>query len=205
LSNPWLHIPPDDYEKHMLEVGQAQALNKLCSQALEKYSPERFALIGCSTGNGLEHVNSIITKATFAVDINADYLRKTKEKYQGKIENLNCIHADIQNEEPPLSHIDLFFVGLVLEYVNPEITLRKLIRYLRDQGVITIVIQRSNQTSFVSKTNFKSLQKLSSISKEVDEELIHNIMSSEKMKLLQSKKISLTESKYFIVLEYRKI
>lgn len=50
MSNPWIHIPPNDYENHMLEVGQAQVLSLLCKQALEKYQAQRFALIGCATG-----------------------------------------------------------------------------------------------------------------------------------------------------------
>ena len=53
MENPWLNISHTDYENHTIEVGQAQVLNKLTKECLDKCLPEKFALLGCSTGNGL--------------------------------------------------------------------------------------------------------------------------------------------------------
>ena len=68
MDNPWLKIPSADYENHMLEVGQAQVLNALTEHYLEKCMPSSFALVGCSTGNGLEHVEQG-TDRLYAIDI----------------------------------------------------------------------------------------------------------------------------------------
>lgn len=203
MKNPWLEIPLSDYENHMLEVGQAQALNKIIKQSLERYLPENFALLGCSTGNGLEHIKSEITKKVFAIDINSDYLKKTKENFKNRINRLEIINADIQNDEVPIKNVDLFFVGLVLEYVDPEKVLEKIINLLSKNGILLIVIQKGTNTTFVSKTKYKSLEKLADISNEVNEKEINSLIQSQNMKLINRDEIELTNNKSFIRLDYR--
>ncbi len=203
MKNPWLEIPLSDYENHMLEVGQAQALNKIIKQSLERYLPENFALLGCSTGNGLEHIKSEITKKVFAIDINSDYLKKTKENFKNRINRLEIINADIQNDEVPIKNVDLFFVGLVLEYVDPETVLEKIINLLSKNGILLIVIQKSTNTTFVSKTKYKSLEKLADISNEVNEKEINSLIQSQNMKLINRDEMELTNNKSFIRLDYR--
>ena len=59
MTNPWLTIPAEDYEAHMAspEVGQLQVLNQLFKMVLEEHRPESLAVLGCSTGNGFEHID----------------------------------------------------------------------------------------------------------------------------------------------------
>jgi ubiquinone/menaquinone biosynthesis C-methylase UbiE len=203
MKNPWLEISNSDYEKHMIEVGQAQVLNTLTKYCLDKYHPENFALIGCATGNGLEHIKPKITKNVYAVDINPDYLNKTKRKFKDKISNLLILNTDIQNDEITIENIDLVFIGLVLEYVDTETVLRKIIKTLNEKGTLLIVIQKNKQTSFVSKTKYKSLEKLSEISNEVNEEKIDRFIKSNNMELIKRDEIELTKNKSFLTLEYR--
>lgn len=203
MNNPWLEISHSDYENHMTEVGQMQVLNNLTKYSLEKYQPINFALLGCSTGNGLEHINAEITQNVYAIDINSEYLKETKNEFDSKISNLVTINADIQHNELPIKHIDLFFVGLVLEYVNPEVALRKIIKTLHENGILMIVIQKTKKTSFVSKTKFKSLEKLATISNEVDEEIMNQFIKSQNLAFIKKDEIELTENKSFITLEYK--
>ena len=58
MKNPWLRIPASDYEAHMAlpQVSQTQALNKLMASSLAQYTPRSLAVIGCTTGNGFEHI-----------------------------------------------------------------------------------------------------------------------------------------------------
>jgi len=186
----------------MLEVGQAQVLSALTKYCLDKYLPENFALIGCATGNGLEHIKSGFTKWVYTIDINQDYLNKTKETFADKISNLETIHADIQHDELNIKGIDLFFIGLVLEYVEPKKALKKIIKTLGKKGVLFIVIQKNKQTSFVSKTKYKSLEKLAAISNEVNENEIDEFLRSGNLSLLNREEIFLTENKSFITFEY---
>ncbi len=79
MKNPWLKIPFNDYENHMTSIGQLQVLNDIFKGALKKFEPEHLTILGCTTGNGLEHVNPEITKTVHAVDINKSYhMRKVQ-------------------------------------------------------------------------------------------------------------------------------
>ena len=203
MKNPWLDIPYADYENHMAEVGQTQVLNKLVENALNKEQPQKFALLGCATGNGLEHIQPNITKEVHAIDINPTFLEKTKEKFDEKI-NLHIHQVDIENDELPVKEIDLFFVGLVLEYVkNPETALSKIIDSLSERGKLLLIIQKSKQTSIITKTKYSSLQTLSTISKEVNENEI-SIILEKKLSLVDKEEIALNSKKSFLVLYYNK-
>lgn len=203
MKNPWLEISHSDYESHMIEVGQAQVLKGLTKYWLDKYKPKSFALIGCCTGNGLEHIKPEITNDVYAIDINPDYLLKTKEKFNTKFKNLQICTLDVQNDEINIKNIELVFIGLVLEYVEPEIAVKKIIEMLSDNGVLSIVIQKSKQTSFVSKTKYKSLEKLADISNKVNEKEMDKFIQSQNLELIKKDKIELMNNKSFITLEYR--
>lgn len=97
----------------------------------------------------------------------------------------------------------MVFIGLVLEYVDPEIALRKLIETLSGKGILSIVIQKSNLATFVSKTKYKSLEKLSEISNAVNEEKLDIFLKSKNMELIKREEIILTENKSFLTLDYR--
>ncbi len=63
-SNPWLHIPLDDYEGHMSHhlVGQAALLNALTKKYLDAIKPEAVIFLGIAGGNGLEHIDNQVTQ-----------------------------------------------------------------------------------------------------------------------------------------------
>lgn len=203
MENPWLKIPYTDYENHMMEVGQAQVLSELTKICLEKYRPENFMLLGCATGNGLEHIDPATKKNTYAIDINPDYLTIARKRFQDKIKNLITYHLDIERDDLPVKNIDLCFIGLVLEYVTPKKVLPKIIQTLSKNGIIAIVIQQNAKTSFVTKTKYKSLEQLSDISSEVNEVSINEFMLSHNFNTIMRDEIRLTKKKSFIVLVYK--
>jgi hypothetical protein len=49
-------------------------------------------------------------------------------KKRTKINNLKTINIDIETDELKIKSIDLFFVGLVLEYVEPTKVLKEINR-----------------------------------------------------------------------------
>jgi ubiquinone/menaquinone biosynthesis C-methylase UbiE len=205
IKNPWLEISHSDYENHMTEVGQAQVLNDLTKNCLEKYKPGTFTLLGCSTGNGLEHVKAGVTRNVYAIDINAGYLQILWKKFENKIGNLITFNIDIRKDELKINNTDLLFAGLILEYVEPKSALLKIIRTLNKNGVLVIVIQKNKQTSFVSKTKYKSLKKLYEISNEVIESEIDEFLKLNNLERINRNEIKLTENKSLISLEYRMI
>lgn len=203
MENPWLKIKHSDYENHMIEIGQSHVLNSLTKYCLEKYQPKNFALLGCATGNGLEHVKFNVTDKVYAIDINQEYLNKTQEKFENQITNFELLKKDIQQEELAIKNIDLFFVGLVLEFVDPQKALNKIIETISKNGILFIVIQKNSQTTIVSKSKYKSLKTLSDISNEVDENKIDSFIRLKNMELINKEEIELTKRKSFITLEYR--
>lgn len=205
MSNPWLQIPSSNYEGHMLKVGQIQALNKITKEFLETYMPSGFALLGCCTGNGLEHVDSEITSSVYAIDINPEYLEICKNRYASTIPGLKTLLIDIENEKLPVKDVDLCFAGLVFEYVDPPALIKNLEPVLREGGVLAIVIQQSGKAQFVSETEYKSLEKLSGISHEINENLLNKWMLDSRMKLLSRREVKLTDHKSFLVLTYKKL
>ncbi len=89
------------------EVCQAQALSRLMSLALAEYTPASLAVIGCTTGNGFEHIDPIHTRRVVGIDINPDYLAILKSRFACKIPGLKLIEADTV----PLKRGKSFFAG----------------------------------------------------------------------------------------------
>jgi SAM-dependent methyltransferase len=204
MDNPWLGIPAGDYEKHMARIGQLQILNRLLKSSLAKYRPQIFALPGCSTGNGLEHVDNNVTRRVLAIDINPEYLERAKSKFLKKIPGLELIQADIQNYDWCIECIDLIFAGLLLEYVNPEIVLPKMVKALSPNGLIALVIQKNYNAGFVSSTPYKSLVALSAVSHNVNCQSVHEIMTSCGLRLLENDEIPAGPDKSLIFMSYQK-
>ena len=63
VTNPWRNIPETDYVGHMSHpsVNQRSVLNRLMRAALADVHPRSLLVLGCSTGNGLEHVDPTVT------------------------------------------------------------------------------------------------------------------------------------------------
>ena len=206
-KNPWLEIPYSDYEEHMAHstVKQLQALNEITKILLEKIKPEVFALLGCSTGNGLEHVDEEVTKVVHCLDINPEYLEITAKRHKN-IKKLRLHHLDINKDKLTFENIDLFHIALVLEYVDIEITLNKLCQSLSQKGCLSIVIQKSKKenTSFVSKTPYKSLEKLASISKEIKKETVEKFLIGKNLDLVELQEVGLNKYKSFIWMIFKK-
>ncbi len=91
MINPWLRIPASDYEAHMAlpEVAQAQSLSSLMALALTEYTPMSLAVIGCTTGNGFEYINTALTRRVVGIDINSDYLKILETQFDGRIPGLS--------------------------------------------------------------------------------------------------------------------
>ena len=87
MPNPWLTISAEDYEAHMAspEVGQLQVLNQLFKVVLEEHRPESMAVLGCSTGNGFEHIDPSTTRRVVGIDINPSYLAVARKRFLGSL------------------------------------------------------------------------------------------------------------------------
>jgi ubiquinone/menaquinone biosynthesis C-methylase UbiE len=170
-ENPWLKIPIVDYVGHMSDshVLQYQMLNTIFKHAYHIKQPNNLLIIGVSDGNGLEHIPKQMTTKTIALDINPEYIKIARRRFQKVLPQCDFVCEDVENYKFPLDHFDMVHAALIFEYVEyPEI-ITKIAQSLTVGGVLSTVIQMENENiSKISKTIYKSLQNLESIMKIVD-------------------------------------
>src|SRR5690242_5563710 len=96
MQNPWLSVPLADYEDHMScpEVCQTGALSDLFAAALQERRPESIAILGIAGGNGLDRIDTSISKRIAGLDINHEYLQCVQRRY-GSLEGLELYCVDL--------------------------------------------------------------------------------------------------------------
>lgn len=205
MDNPWRHIPFADYERHMSDptVGQLGVLNSIFHQQYSAYHPASLVLFGICTGNGLEHVDPAFTRHVTGIDVNKEYLGECAARYGNRGFELTLIEADLNTDPVILPPSDLFVANLFLEYVD----LQKFVSLVKESGndgaVVSVVIQRNNSDSFVSKTNIKSLEALSGFHAAVGEPELIDTMQRNQFELIRTKTHPLPGKKEFIRLDFR--
>jgi SAM-dependent methyltransferase len=163
MRNPWLDIPSADYIAHMSspDVDQLSVLNRLVRDALDRFRPRDFLLLGCSTGNGLEHVDPAVTQGVTGVDINPEYLRQLAERFSNPGFRLTLQAQDLADCRLPDEAFDLAHGALLFEYLEWPELLPRLARTLRTGGGLSVVFQRPSEAlPAVTRTGFMSLRKL---------------------------------------------
>ena len=207
MINPWLNISFEDYEKHMSDerVGQTAALSLITKDMLEFYKPESFVVLGCSTGNGFNHINNLITKKVYGVDINPSYLDITKKRFGRTIPGLELICADINTDKIHILNTNLVLAALIFEYINVEVAVKKIYDCLEINGTVVVVIQKNNQNEFVSKTKYTSLLSLQNISSEINESELINLFLKNSFYLSGKNILPLSSGKEFIIIAFKKI
>jgi ubiquinone/menaquinone biosynthesis C-methylase UbiE len=206
MENPWKNIPHEDYEGHMADarVGQWQVLSTITKQALEKYSPEKFVLLGGCTGNGLEHVNPSVTREVFCVDINPDYLAVARSRFEKALPGLHLLVADLDRDILPINAADLVMGALILEYVDASKLLHNITGMLRPGGVAVLVIQQSGPTGFVSKTPWKSLERLQGFYHEMGAAQLQQMARQNGLRQIATGEVLLEGGKKFVVTDLQK-
>lgn len=118
-------------------------------------------ILGCSTGNGLEHVDATVTRRVTGVDINPEYLQRLAERFPdpGFALELRC--TDVADDTFEAEGFDLVHAALILEYVEWPSLLPRLAETLRPGGTFSVVLQRPSESSpVVTPTEFTSLRSL---------------------------------------------
>ncbi len=198
MKNPWLEIGSNDYVAHMSspEVGQYQMINEVFRQSLEEYKPRKLFVPGCTIGNGFEHIDWNNIEKVTALDINLEYLQVLREKYSEN-KSLQIENKDIINYESGEKY-DLIFTALILEYVDFEQGLIKLRSVMYDDSTLVILFQiESAEHSKVSKTKYKSLEKVGAIMNLVDITEFESICDKLNLRTTKKKTLTLNSGKSF--------
>ncbi|MEW6194871.1 MAG: class I SAM-dependent methyltransferase [Bacteroidota bacterium] len=200
--NPWLKIPSSEYEGHMSAPGveQLQVLNNIFKNIIDEFPAGSICVMGCTNGNGFEHFVGLNCRMILGIDINYSYLNECRAWFVEDLPSMNLICADLDTIELKDNSFDLIHAALVLEYINVENVVKKMSRWLKPNGILTVVLQLPSDESLpVSETEFESLKLLSPILKLVDVECLVNITAQNNLKLIRSFTINLKREKKFYI------
>ena len=206
-KNPWLRIPASDYEAHMAlpEVAQAQPLSDLMASVLKEYTPTSIAVIGCSTGNGFEHIDTKHTRRIVGIDINPAYLSILETRFASKFPFLELVEADVTSPDFRIEPVSLVFAGLVFEYLDVSGALLGISRCLAPGAILLAVLQLpSTESAPVTATPYKSLELLAPIMKLVSPSEFSIACGRVGLLKFKSATIPLKKGKGFFVGFYRK-
>jgi trans-aconitate methyltransferase len=207
MENPWLNIPAADYEGHMgsPNVDQLSFLANTFREALVLHDCETVAMLGCATGNGLEHVSRDATQRVTAIDINPEYLDILRQRYAGTVPGLEIVEADLETCSIKNQAYSLIFAGLVFEYLEPWVLLPRIADWLNPEGVMVTVLQLSaKHLERVTETSYASLKKLDKIMKLISPQDFKSMANDAGLLERDVKTVTLQSGKHFYVGTYTK-
>jgi SAM-dependent methyltransferase len=206
MRSPWLDIPLADYEGHMSlpAIGQADMLAAEFAALLAKWSPASAAVIGCAGGNGFDRVNAGVTRRVVGIDINPQYIQELAYRYAAIIPGLELFVRDIQEPVDRIEPVDLIYVALVLEYVEPLPVLRNLRAICRPHGILATVLQLpSAPAASISDSPFASLQGLAPAMRLVSPDVLTATAIDAGFVPVALRRIALASGKEFVAQVFR--
>lgn len=174
MPNPWLQIPIAEYEGHMAspEVGQLRALAELFGEALAVCKPASVALAGVAGGNGLERIDSSVTRRVVGIDINPAYLETARVRYRD-LAGLELVCADLAAGPLRLEPVHLVHAALILEHAGTGRCLDNVLALVKRGGELSVVLQLpSLAAQEVATTPYRCMQALKSDFSLVDPALL---------------------------------
>jgi SAM-dependent methyltransferase len=171
MSNPWLTITEADYVGHMSSplVNQQAALNQILHTELDQVRPRTLLVLGCTTGNGLEHVDPGVTSRVVVVDINPVYLSRLVERFPSPPFQLEVRTADLNDASFEREAFDLIHAALVFEYIDWRWVWPRIAAAVSPGGSLTVVYQLASPAApAVTPTEFTSLRSLETLFRFVD-------------------------------------
>jgi SAM-dependent methyltransferase len=208
MPSPWLDLPLADYEGHMSapDVGQAQLLADVFSDALEAFRPASVAVIGCAGGNGFERIDPLKVARVVGVDINRKYLEIASSRYSERFKTLELHCSDISLAHLGIEPVELIYAALVFEYVNVPLALQHLFVSCRDGGHLVALLQLpSPGVATVTPTAFGSVQRLSSILEYVDPLALQEMAHDTGFGLQHSVMVTSAVGKHFAVQTFARL
>ena len=141
--NPWTVVPAPDYERHMGPDGvdQLGPLSAIFQEVYLSAQPDRVLLLGCATGNGLEHVNPAVTQKVTGVDVNLQYLGIARQRFMHLGPKLELFCSEAEKFRAPPGSYDLVHAALIFEYLHPEVLVRRISEWLAPAGTASVVLQ----------------------------------------------------------------
>src|SRR5215467_3893456 len=140
------------------EVQQLDALSELFAAALERCQPTSVAVLGVGGGNGLDRIDSGITKRVVGLDLNARYLNETRKRYGGTC-NLSLHCVDLREEQVELEPVHLVHAALIFEHAGIDRCLENAVSLVDGGSALCAVLQLASQQAEqeIGSSNFPSM------------------------------------------------
>jgi hypothetical protein len=162
MSSPWLEVPLEEYEGHMLaaEVAQLPVLADLFAEALALRRPASLAVLGVAGGNGLDRIDPSLTRRVVGIDCNPFFLDAVRGRYAGLAGlELHCV--DLAREMVEATPVDLVHAALIFEHAGVGCCLENAVRMVEAGGALSVVLQLPSEQA-VSPSAYASIQRLRS-------------------------------------------
>ena len=205
-ENAWVHIPAQDHEAHMAEIGQSAVLRDIFSRVYADTKPRRLLILGCTTGSDFEVVDPEVTEKSAGVDVNREYLEIARRKLKRLSGAIDLVHADVLHADLPCSEFDLIHVALLFEYVDPADLFHRIGEWLALDGVCSTVTQNPAEgVEPVSKTPYDSLLVLSGHMSLRGPDQVNSFALRAGLERISSGDVYLPMGKSFSVSTFRKV
>lgn len=199
MSNPWLDLSLEDYEGHMNspEVQQLSALSELFAEVLAIRAPASVAALGVAGGNGLDRIDTKVTRRTVGIDINPRYLDMVRLRHSA-LPGLELHCVDLANDIVNLEPVDLVHAALVFEHAGIKRCLDNTLSLVTPRGAVSVVLQMpSPSTPEVAATAFPAMQRLKSHFCLVDPRSLTETLKSRNFQMAFEQQRSLPTGKAF--------
>jgi SAM-dependent methyltransferase len=195
--NPWTIVPAADYERHMGPEGvdQLAPLSAIFQESYVAAQPDRLLVLGCATGNGLEHVNPAVTQRIVGVDVNLQYLGVARQRYFHLGPRLELYCQEAEKFRAPPGSFDLVHAALIFEYLAPEALVRKIVEWLGDEGTCSVVLQLPGGEGPAAPS--KAMQIIRKAMKLVPPEELTRLFETYGLPLKRSRTVPLAHGKRF--------
>ena len=141
-------------------VQQTDALSDLFGEVLRYAMPESVAVLGVAGGNGLEQIDSTVTRRVCGIDVNPRYLDATRERFRG-LPGLELHCMDVSKPIWEVAPVDLVHAALIFEHTGLECCLENAVRLVAGGGSFSVVLQLpSDQQEGVGVNSRPSIQTL---------------------------------------------
>ena len=163
MLNPWLSVPLEEYEGHMssTEVDQLRPLAELFKAALEHCRPASVAVLGVAGGNGLEQIDTAVTRRIVGLDINQRYLDQVERRFAGKLRGLELHCRNLAEPSLGIPPVELVHAALIFEHTGVCAAVDNALSLVKGIGKLSVVLQLpSIVEQGVAATSYASMQTL---------------------------------------------
>ncbi len=184
------------------QVGQAELLANVLADAVRVHAPRSVAVVGCAGGNGFDRVP--LGTRLVGIDVNPDYVAAARARH-GAREGLELFVADVTADALPFAPVELVYAGLLLEYVEPVIALRRLAAKLLPGAMLVAVLQLpSAARAEVTPSPYTSLAALAASMRLVPPTVLTRAAIGEAYTLVGADVATASGGKRFAVQTYRR-